>query len=117
MDIVFGNKKLCKQCNSLPNAQRNWGFVCGRKVLTRLDEMRDSESLKVLMTLPQARCHQLMGKRSKQWAVDLEHPRRLVFEIANDPIPRTTDGGIALEHVTAIRVIGVEDYHGKERSK
>jgi proteic killer suppression protein len=57
------------------------------------------------------RCHQLRADRDEQFAVDLVHPYRLVFEPDHDPIPRTADGGIDLDSVTSIAIVGVIDYH------
>ena len=37
---------------------------------------------------------------------------RLLFEPAHDPLPRKPDGGLDWAGVTAIRILGVEDYHG-----
>ena len=55
--------------------------------------------------------HQLKGNRDEQFAVDLVHPYRLVFEPNHDPLPRKEDGGINLEQVTAIKIMEVVDYH------
>jgi len=44
-------------------------------------------------------------------AVDVVHPYRLIFDPANDPIPKKDDGGLDWTKVTAITVLAVEDYH------
>jgi proteic killer suppression protein len=44
--------------------------------------------------------------------MDLDHPYRLIFEAANDPIPRKEDGGLDWMKISAIVIIGVEDTHG-----
>ena len=61
--------------------------------------------------MPPTRLHQLKGNRDEQFAVDLVHPYRLVFEPNHDPLPRKVDGGINLEQVTAIKIMEVVDYH------
>lgn len=48
----------------------------------------------------------------EQFAVDLKHPKRLVFEIADNPVPRKPDGGLDLASVTSVVVVEVVDYHG-----
>lgn len=111
MEIVFATAKLSKLCNSLKSAQQRWGTECGTILLRRLDEMRASENLRILMTLPQAGCHPLKGNRHGQWAVSLKHPRRLVFEPANDPLPQLEDGGVDTGEVTVVRIMEVVDYH------
>ena len=47
-----------------------------------------------------------------QFAVDLKHPHRLIFEIANNPIAKKGDGGVDLTKVTKVRIIEIGDYHG-----
>ena len=47
----------------------------------------------------------------EQFAVDLVHPYRLVFEPNHKPVPRKEDGGIDTERVTAITILDVVDYH------
>ncbi|MBI5098423.1 MAG: killer suppression protein [Nitrospirae bacterium] len=61
--------------------------------------------------LPQARCHELKGNRKGQLSVDLDHPYRLIFEPANNPIPEKSDGGLEWNNVTKVRIIGMEDTH------
>ena len=58
------------------------------------------------------RCHELIGDRGGQLSLDLDHPYRLIFEPANDPIPCKTDGGLEWKDVTAVEIVGVEDTHG-----
>ena len=43
--------------------------------------------------------------------MDLDHPYRLIFRPANDPIPKKADGGIDWSAVTIIEILGVEDTH------
>ena len=47
-------------------------------------------------------------------AVKLDKGHRLVFEVANDPIPLKPDRGLDWLGVTAIRVLELaEDYHNE----
>lgn len=66
-----------------------------------------------LSPLPPLRCHALHGNREGQYAMDLVHPHRLVFE----PLPELKYVGDDPEAVpeTGVRILGVEDYHGKNR--
>ena len=57
------------------------------------------------------RRHELKGNRKGVFAVDLKHPYRLVFEPAENPVPRKEDGGIDCEKIFSIRILRVEDYH------
>ena len=75
--------------------------------------MDAAENLAILGKLhPRSRCHTLTGNLKGKWTVDLEHPRRLLFEPANDPVPILEDGGLDLEKVTAVRILKVSDTHG-----
>jgi plasmid maintenance system killer protein len=109
--IIFRNTKLGKLCNSLLNAQRKWGDECGKKLLQRLVEIADSDNL-LMFTKVHQRCHQLKGEQSDQWSADLKHPLRLIFKIADEPIPKLKDGGVDLAKVSSVKIWSVEDTHG-----
>ena len=66
----------------------------------------------MMRSLPQSYCHELTADRKGQLAVKLDKGYRMVFEVANDPIPLKTDGGLDWNRVTAVRVLKLaEDYH------
>ena len=111
MDILFQDRKLEKVCNNQSLLIRKYGPLRAKLLRRRLDEFRAADNLEVLRSLPQVRCHELKGNREGTLAVDLDHPYRLIFESANNPIPRKSDGGLDWTKVTAIRVLTVEDYH------
>lgn len=111
MDILFQDRKLGKICNDQSQLVRKYGSIRAKLLKRRLDDFRAAENLEVMRRLPQTRCHELKGNREGTLAVDLDHPYRLIFEPANDPIPRKSDGGLNWTEVTAIRVLTVEDYH------
>ncbi|MCX7044216.1 MAG: hypothetical protein NTX50_01850 [Candidatus Sumerlaeota bacterium] len=67
--------------------------------------------MQVMKALP-GRLHALVADRKGQWALDLEHPMRLILEPLGDPLPISEDGWLDLEKVTAVKLIEVEDYHG-----
>lgn len=100
VDIVFGSAKIRKKCK---NPQG--------KLKRRLDDIRAAESMAVLMKLP-GRCHPLGDNRKGQWAMDLEHPLRFIFKPILDEAENNQDR-LQLDKISAIEVIGIEDYHGK----
>lgn len=112
MEIGFASRKLEKACNYEREGDRMWGTENARKVRQRLAELAAAETLAVVATIRPARLHALKGNRKGQYAVDVKHPFRLIFDLAHDPIPKRDDGGVDLERVTRIRVSSVEDYHG-----
>jgi plasmid maintenance system killer protein len=87
-----------------------WGPIQAKKLRRRLDDLRAASALEVMRLLP-GRCHELKGDRAGQISLDLEHPYRLVFEPANDPVPLKRDGGLNWTAITAVRIIGVIDTH------
>jgi len=87
------------------------GRDMARKLQQRLMELSAAETLADISHLPPPRCHELTGKRSGQFSVDLEHPYRLLFIPADEPVPLKGDGGIDLSQVREIEIIGVVDTH------
>lgn len=81
------------------------------KLLQRLMELSAADTLHDVSYLPPARCHELAGDRAGQLSVDLEHPYRLLFKVANTPIPRKADGGLDWSVVTEIEIIDIVDTH------
>ena len=81
------------------------------KIMSRLAVLKNARTLGDVPSTPPERCHPLKAKREGQYAVDLAHPRRLVFKPNHDPVPRKDDGGIDPAKVTSITIIEVVDYH------
>jgi len=112
MDIYFKYKKYEKACNSEKESIKKWGAENAKVIRRRLAQLQAADNLSQISHLPPPRCHQLVG-RENEFAVYAKHPFRLIFEPFLDSMPRSADGGINLKRVTAIRIIKVEDYHGK----
>lgn len=112
MDIYFKTNKMKKLCSTQTLMTRKWGPQLSRKLMQRLSEIKASESIGELQLLPQARCHELAGSRKEQFAVDLKHPYRLIFEPHHKPIPLNNNGGFDIWNITAVTVLEVKDYHG-----
>jgi len=112
MDIGFQSKKFEKICNTQKLLLKEFGEEQSEKIRRRLDELRATDNLQDISHLPPPRCHELSGNRKGTFSVDLRHPYRLLFEPAETPIPLKEDGGIDLEQVHAITILGVEDTHG-----
>jgi proteic killer suppression protein len=111
MEILFTTAKLRRSCTEAKAMMKAHGPTRGKILRRRLDQLRAAPSLAVMRSLP-GRCHELAGNRKGTLAIDLDGPFRLVFEPANDPVPRTAQGGLDWNGVSVIRVLGVEDYHG-----
>jgi plasmid maintenance system killer protein len=112
MNLLFQGRKLEKRCNDQEIRIKAYGQRCAKLLERRLKELRAVENLEALFYVVQARCHELKGDRKGILAVDLEHPYRLLFEPAHDPVPMRPDGGLDWMHITDVRILSVEDYHG-----
>ena len=91
--------------------QRAHGVRMARVIASRLAVLNAAATLSMVPVDRPERRHQLGGDRDEQFAVDLVHPHRLVFEPNHDPVPRRDDGGIDTDRVTSIRILEVVDYH------
>jgi plasmid maintenance system killer protein len=111
MNIVFRSSKDQKLFNNDKKLVKTFGPEAAKRIRKRLDQLRGATVLEDLRNAP-GRLHQLSGDRAEQFSLDLVHPYRLLFEAANDPIPRKPDSGLDWTQVTAVRIIEVEDTHG-----
>jgi len=111
VEIYFSSKQLQKKCNKQQEMVRAFGSRMAKKLQQRLMELRAAASLHEISHLPPPRLHELSGNRAGQFSVDLVHPYRLLFIVANDPVPWMPDGTIERERVTKIEIVEIEDTH------
>lgn len=112
MDIIFADKKLEKYANDYNLSQRKMGDRRAKLYQTRLQDMYDTVSFADLANLP-GRFHPLTENRSGQWACDLDHPYRLIFEPAEDPLPMDEKGNLILKEIKIVEIQEITNYHGK----
>ena len=111
MDITFKNRHIEKVFNFEKELSKKFALKNGRLIIRRIMLLKAATCLaEVPHTKPERR-HELTGKRRAQFAVDLKHPYRLVFKPNHKPLPKKDDGGLDLNRITAITILGVEDYH------
>ena len=111
MVIYFRTKKLQKICNNTNESIKKLGPKMTRKLQQRLMELKAAPCLADISKLPPSRSHLLSGNREGQLSVDLEHPHRLIFIPANDPMPVTKDGGLDWTTVTETEIVEITDRH------
>lgn len=111
MIILFASTKLQKECNDARLLVKKHGALRAKLIQKRLSELQAATVLNDLRNLPQVRCHELHGNRKGELSVDLDHPYRLIFEIADNPIPAKPDGGLDWMKATAVCIKGIEDTH------
>jgi len=110
MEIQFATKKLKKIFNNENELVRVYGEL-SKKIKLRMNVLRNAPNLSSIPIAPPDRCHELKADRAGQFAVDLNHPHRLVFKPSEDPLPRKKDGGVDKESVVSITIIEVVNYH------
>ncbi|MCR5295669.1 MAG: type II toxin-antitoxin system RelE/ParE family toxin [Lachnospiraceae bacterium] len=80
MDITYKNKKLEKICTNARTAERAYGRQMAEKIQQRIDEISAADTVEMMIQFHLGRCHPLLQDRKGQYAVDLVHPYRLIFE-------------------------------------
>ena len=98
MDITYKNKKIQRVCTDAKTAERIYGSHMAEKIHQRIDEISAAETVEMMIQFRIGRCHPLTQNRKGQYAVDLVHPFRLVFE---------TNG----EEIQIAHILEVVDYH------
>ncbi len=108
MHIYFINKRQEKLFNSEKSLTKKFGRRNARIIQQRLLDLNGVSNLSEMRLLP-GRCHRLKGDREGQFALDLEHPKRLIFEpfFENDESSKNVE----LVEIKAVVIIGVIDYH------
>lgn len=111
MDIYFANHKLKGLFESERELIRKFGPRMGKIMGRRLGELAALPSLAAGVAVPHLSLHQLGADRDEQFALTLVEPKRLILQVAADPVPRLPDGGIDTAAITAVIVLEVIDYH------
>ena len=80
MDITYKSNKLEKVCTDAKVAERSYGKEMAEKIQMRIDELAAADTIEMMIQFHIGRCHSLTNNRKGQYAMDLVHPYRLVFE-------------------------------------
>ena len=72
--------KIKKVCTDAKTAERTYGQDMADKIHQRVDETNAADTVELMIQFRIGRCHPLSQNRKGQYAVDLVHPYRLVFE-------------------------------------
>ena len=98
MDIVYKSKKIQKVCTDARTAERTYGRKMADKIHQRIDEINAADTVEMMLQFHIGRCHLLKQNRKGQYAVDLVHPYRLVFEKNGNEIQ-------------VVNILEIIDYH------
>ncbi len=105
MDVAFASVQLRDLCASHSDLVRRYGDRQARRIAQRLQTLRVALDLTELKTMP-GRLHPLVADRTDCFALDLIHPKRLVFEVdVNDGCDVWT------ARAATVVVLEIVDYH------
>lgn len=110
MEIEYKSNKLEKKCSSATEIKKAFGIMA-KRVASRLDDIRASPNLGILIQIPAANCHPLIGDRDGHWALDITGNFRLIFNINNNNIRLNEDGTINTHKITKLIILEISDYH------
>ena len=86
MEITYKNHKIEKICTNAKVAEKFYGKEMAEKIHMRIDQISAADTVEMMIQFHIGRCHPLVNNRKGQYAVDLVHPYRLVFEKNGDEI-------------------------------
>ena len=98
MQIEYKNRGLEKVCTLANEAARKHGSKMAEIIHLRIDQISVFDTVEMLIQFKVGRCHTLTGDRKEQFAMDLIHPYRLIFEKRG-------------EQIQVVRIIEITDYH------
>lgn len=111
MQISFKSAKMKKIFEGGHLLKKEYGEKCAKKIMLRMAVLKAAKNLNSVPQCKPDRCHGLKGQRKGQYAVDLLHPFRLVFQAETEDLPVDENGEIDLKQITSIKILKVEDYH------
>ena len=98
MEVEYKNSKIEKICTYASVAEKKYGLRMAELISLRIDQIRAADSVEQMIKYKIGRCHQLEGNRKSQYAVDLVHPKRLVFEKKG-------------KEINIVNILEIVDYH------
>ena len=80
VQIEYKNNRIEKICTSIHEAEIKHGKEMAEKIHLRIKQISAASDIDMLLRYRIGRCHELKGQRKRQYAMDLTHPYRLIFE-------------------------------------
>ena len=98
MEVTYKHNKIGKICTDAKTAERAYGREMADKIHQRIDELHAADTVEMMIQWHIGRCHPLTQNRKGQYAMDLIHPFRLVFEKKG-------------EEIQIANILEIVDYH------
>lgn len=77
---TYKNKRIAKVCTCFEEAMKQYNRDMAIKIHHRVDQIIVADTVELMIEHRIGRCHPLTGNRKGQYALDLVHPFRLIFE-------------------------------------
>lgn len=112
MKILIADKKLSKIIDDKKKLVKKYGTENAKLLTKRLDQLKAIDNLGFAIQFKIGRCHPLTGNYKGCYALDLDHPDRLIIRPVNDKnLDLSNIKNLLL--IDTIEVVEVVDYHGK----
>ena len=98
MEISYKNNKIKNVCTDAKVSDRTYGKEMSEKIQMRIGEIEAADTVEDMIKFHIGRCHSLINNRKGQYAVDLVHPYRLIFEKRGNEIQ-------------VVHIVEIVDYH------
>jgi toxin HigB-1 len=112
IQILWSDKKLRKAQRSDAAGRRLWGVDRWAALKRRIRTLESADTLADVRGQA-GKFHALSANLAGEWAATLTPNWRIVFEPADEPLPTLADGGLDPAKVTTVRILRIEDYHGR----
>jgi len=105
--IQILDRKLKKVISDARKLTIEYGNRNARLIIQRYNELSNISDLGTMVKCKVGRCHSLTGNLKGKYALDLEHPLRMIIE----PVFESESKDI--NEVVFVSIVKMEDYHGK----
>jgi len=86
LEVTYKNNKIRVVCIDAKVTERQYGRKMAEKIHQRIDEISAADTVEMMVRFHIGRCHPLSQNRKGQFAVDLVHPYRLIFQITEKEV-------------------------------
>ena len=115
MEIFASDSNLRRALEDAKVRQKIFGMDTAKKLALRMTALDAADSLADFWppTSGPERCHELLGKLTGTFSIDLNQPFRLLFRpVESNPPPDRSDELARWESIKAIEIVAIEDTHG-----
>lgn len=109
MELSFATNKFKKLVEKDGKLRGEYGERMAEKIKIRLADLESAKCLEEFRSLP-GRCHELTGNYEGCFALDLVHPKRLIFK-PEGVAPKLENGAINWAEIKSVIIIEITDYH------